>query len=124
MRKICPPELDAARVVHPVAGESPAGEMYGFFVFDAKDAIAVMSSGEADNDPTVYASDWEHISVARANRIPSWDDMKRMKELFWDDDECVVQFHPPKADYVNIQPYVLHIWKPPYALELPPMATL
>jgi hypothetical protein len=32
--------------------------------------------------------------------------------LFWAEDECVVQFHPAKKDYVNIHPFTLHLWKP------------
>lgn len=27
-------------------------------------------------------------------------------------EECVVQFHPAKADYVNYHPATLHLWKP------------
>lgn len=64
--------------------------------------------------------DWEHVSVrARSmnekkkiyERVPNWMEMCWLKELFWNDDEAVIQFHPPKADHVNIHPNVLHLWK-------------
>jgi hypothetical protein len=35
-----------------------------------------------------------------------------VKDLFWDDEECVMQLHPPKSDYVNCHPNCLHLWKP------------
>lgn len=57
---------------------------------------------------------WEHVSVSvklRTEKCPSWDEMCFVKSLFWEDDECVVQFHPPKKDYVNVHPGVLHLWK-------------
>ena len=63
----------------------------------------------------VIASDgagWEHVSVSLPNRCPTWDEMCKVKALFWDDDDCVVQFHPPKTDYVNLHPYCLHLWRP------------
>jgi len=63
----------------------------------------------------VIASDgdgWEHVSVSLPNRCPTWDEMCKVKALFWDDDDCVVQFHPPKSDYVNLHPYCLHLWRP------------
>lgn len=35
-----------------------------------------------------------------------------VKDMFFEEDECVVQYYPSKKDYVNIHPYVLHLWKP------------
>lgn len=63
----------------------------------------------------VIASDdggWEHVSVSLPNRCPTWDEMCKVKALFWDEEDCVVQFHPPKSDYVNLHPYCLHLWRP------------
>lgn len=40
-----------------------------------------------------------------------WGEMVYVKELFWDDTELVVQFHPPKSVYVNANEHVLHLWK-------------
>lgn len=37
--------------------------------------------------------------------------MCRIKDIFWGEDECVVQFHPPKNEYINLHPYCLHLWK-------------
>jgi hypothetical protein len=47
-----------------------------------------------------------------------------VKELFWSDDECVVQFHPPKQNYINQHPGVLHLWrkKGAKAFPMPPKA--
>lgn len=56
---------------------------------------------------------WEHVSVScpRVRRCPTWDEMSWVKSLFFDDEECVVQFHPRKSQYVNQHPYCLHLWK-------------
>lgn len=64
-----------------------------------------------------WASGWEHVSAKacehdRDLRIPTWEEMCYLKELFWRDDECVMQLHPPKAEYINCHPCVLHLWKP------------
>ncbi len=69
----------------------------------------------------VIASDgggWEHVSVSRRDRIPTWDEMCQVKALFWDDTDCVVQFHPPRADYVNNHSRCLHLWRP-VDMEMP-----
>lgn len=57
---------------------------------------------------------WRHLSIKNAqNReIPSWQTMCRVKELFWGDEEWVVQYHPARDDYVNDHPGVLHLWQP------------
>ena len=55
---------------------------------------------------------WEHVSVSRQERCPTWEEMCKVKALFWDEEDCVVQYHPPKSEYVNRHPYCLHLWRP------------
>jgi len=54
---------------------------------------------------------WEHVSVSTRRRIPNWTEMSFVKKLFWDPEECVVQFHPPQSEYVNTYSKVLHLWR-------------
>lgn len=58
-----------------------------------------------------WGGGWEHVSVSLQNRCPTWDEMCRIKDIFWGEEECVVQFHPPRSEYVNNHPYCLHLWK-------------
>lgn len=63
---------------------------------------------------TIIASDgegWEHVSVSFPDRCPTWDEMCAVKSLFWGESDTVLQFHPPKAEYVNHHPYCLHLWR-------------
>lgn len=55
---------------------------------------------------------WDHVSVSLADRCPSWLEMCRVKEMFFKDDECVVQFHPAVQDHINIHKNCLHLWRP------------
>lgn len=66
---------------------------------------------------------WEHVSVSpnRKSLVPSWEDMCFIKDLFWNEDESVIEIHPPKADYVNNMPNCLHLWRCSYKeMVLPP----
>lgn len=66
---------------------------------------------------------WEHVSISprEEERTPTWEEMNHFKELFWREDEAVVQYHPPRKDYVNFHPFVLHLWKPTFGeLPIPP----
>lgn len=83
----------------------------------------------------IIASDgmgWEHVSVSfrpekrlkQRRRTPTWDEMRLAKDLFWGEEETVMQLHPPKSTYVNNHPYTLHLWRPTNAtipLPLPEM---
>jgi hypothetical protein len=63
----------------------------------------------------VIASDgmgWEHVSVSLQTRCPSWAEMCYIKDLFWDEEETVMQLHPPRSEWVNNHPYCLHLWRP------------
>ena len=35
-----------------------------------------------------------------------------IRDMFFGEDERVMQFHPPKSEYINNHPYCLHLWKP------------
>ena len=54
---------------------------------------------------------WDHVSVSLKNRVPNWHEMNKIKELFFDDEETCVQFHPKKSEYINNCEMCLHIWK-------------
>jgi hypothetical protein len=63
----------------------------------------------------VIASDgegWEHVSVSLPNRCPTWSEMCQAKALFWDDEDRVMQLHPPRSEWVNNHPNCLHLWRP------------
>lgn len=65
-----------------------------------------------------WGGGWDHVSVSFRDRCPTWDEMCRVKDAFFNRDECCIEYHPAQADYVNLYPYCLHIWKP-QALEIP-----
>jgi hypothetical protein len=67
----------------------------------------------------IIASDgmkWEHASVhasqGQEDYTPTWDEMCFIKDLFWDDEDVVMQLHPKKSQYVNNHPNTLHLWRP------------
>jgi hypothetical protein len=63
------------------------------------------------------AEGWEHVSLrchiheTNDSITPPWDTMCYVKDVFWDPEDLVVQFHPPASDYVNNHPNVLHLWR-------------
>ena len=67
---------------------------------------------------------WEHVSVTdqttkrSQETCPTWDDMCFIKDAFWDDDECVIQYHVPRVEWINQHPGCLHLWRP-IGVELP-----
>jgi hypothetical protein len=63
----------------------------------------------------IIASDglgWEHVSVSFAHRCPTWAEMCKVKSLFWDAEDAVMQLHPPESEWVNNHSYCLHLWRP------------
>lgn len=58
---------------------------------------------------------WEHVSVsplnAKRKTCPTWEEMCAIKDMFFEPEEQVVQYHPPRSEYVNNHPYCLHLWR-------------
>lgn len=70
-------------------------------------------------------AEWEHVSVTlieqALKRCPTWEEMCYIKDVFWAGDETVVQYHPPRSEYVNRHAHCLHLWRPvTAALPRPP----
>ena len=91
--------VEHLRRVHPTLGQSDPGVNWGYFEVGP---LRIISSG---------ADLWEHVSVSCKDRCPTWEEMAKVKELFWGDKETVLQFHPRKDKYRNVHPYCLHLWK-------------
>ena len=58
---------------------------------------------------------WVHASVCGRTGptkffLPSWEDLKRVKNDFCGEDAWAYQVLPAKKDYVNQHPYVLHLF--------------
>ena len=108
MRNLVPDKLEAGRVHEGRYGSDASYGMAGAFFVTGPNGMSlkIMSSG-VDNE-----FGWEHVSVSCEHRAPNWPEMCFIKSLFWDDEECVVQFHPPRSDYVNHHPHCLHLWRP------------
>jgi hypothetical protein len=62
---------------------------------------------------------WDHVSVSRKNRCPNWEEMEKVKRLFFKDDEAAMQLHVPPAQHINVHPYCLHLWRPNDGREIP-----
>ncbi|MFA5217151.1 hypothetical protein [Sulfuricurvum sp.] len=59
-----------------------------------------------------FIPQWEHVSVSLTNRCPNWKEMCFVKDLFWGEEEVVMQLHPAKSEYINQHPHCLHLWRP------------
>ena len=68
-----------------------------------------------------FGGGWEHVSVSYRRRVPTWAEMCKVKDMFWNDEETVVQYHPKKSEYKNLCETCLHLWrKEDTDFELPP----
>lgn len=50
------------------------------------------------------------VTVGPVGRLPTWDELVRCKELCMGAAAKAVQVIPPRAEYVNRDPYVLHLY--------------
>lgn len=120
MRPAIPDKLERARVVKGPHASDPAWGAYGKFFVRGPwgDMLQIVASG-CDADDTM-AEGWEHVSVSTPRRTPNWQEMCFVKDLFWGEDETVIQFHPPRSEYINQHPHCLHLWRHKDGHRLPP----
>lgn len=115
---------------HPVLGSDSSYGCNGFFVIPHYKILNYYFQCQVSD-----GMGWNHVSISlikeitkvgkrhkniftMVERCPTWEEMCWIKSQFWDDDESVMQLHPPKKDWINNHPYCLHLWKPD-KLEIP-----
>jgi len=117
--------LEPYRIVDGPCASGPQDERNGAFIIPCLSTGAtlkvIISDGYGWTDSGLPGEPWEHVSVSLPNRNPNWAEMCFVKSLFFDEEETVIQFHPPQSKYVNNHPHCLHLWKPPYEVVMPPI---
>jgi hypothetical protein len=65
----------------------------------------VILSGDREED----GHRWLHLSTSFPDRLPTWEELRDTKDLFLGN-RTALQVLPKKEKYVNVHPYVLHLW--------------
>ena len=99
---------------HPLGFDHKKGDPFGWFEIPIKPNGPKLRVMVAPTDEA-----WQHVSVSRGDRCPSWEEMCMVKNLFFDEEEVVVQFHPRKSQYVNLAKNCLHLWRLSDGREFP-----
>lgn len=68
--------------------------------------LQVIISAESHDD----GRRWLHLSVSNPTRLPKWRELVEVKELFLGLERYAYQVVPPRSRYVNIHPFVLHLF--------------
>jgi hypothetical protein len=55
---------------------------------------------------------WDHVSVSRVDRVPTYREMEQVAKIIFQPDEYAVQYHVPASEHVNFHKYCLHWWRP------------
>lgn len=113
MKSKTPRIVERGRITSGLLASNPTYGLNGAFHIKYKKHVLFVISGNGEG--------WDHVSVSLPDRLPSWNEMNFIKDLFFEEHETVVQFHPKKSQYVNVNPNVLHLWrKHGQEYELPP----
>lgn len=78
----------------------------GYAVWRPRDGLRVIVSFSKELD----GETWGHLSCSYPDRLPDWETLKEVKTLFFREDTTALIVLPPKKKYVNINPYVHHLW--------------
>lgn len=71
-----------------------------------RDNLYVIVSGCVELD----GKRWIHVSCSRKSRLPSWPDLRAVKDLFIGPNRYAYQVLPPSDRHVNIHRYCLHLF--------------
>ena len=99
------PKLEEHRIATGAYSSRP-GNPYGAFELQGPCGVPLRIIATDGVD-----TGWEHVSVSTKRRVPNWQEMCFVKDLFWAPEECAVQFHPPASNYINNYSVVLHMWR-------------
>lgn len=101
-------EMEIRMHGHPLSSE--ARKAVGFFNIPIKNSrrgLAVVAS----NALSPVSNGWEHVSVSLPARTPTWEEMAKVKDLFFYPHEVCMQLHPAEEHYISNHKHCLHIWR-------------
>lgn len=70
-----------------------------------RSGMSVIASASIEADGEI----WYHVSCARTDKTPSYNDLAWVKEI-WFGDLWAIQCFVPQAEHVNIHARCLHLW--------------
>lgn len=116
MKTKVPPELETYRVKN-----LPSPKVMTDYYMNNKGMTGIfrIRAKRFNSELYVFSSQslgWDHLSISkipkgRKQKLPSWEEMCYIKDLFFDYEERVIQYHPKRSEYINDNPNVLHLWK-------------
>lgn len=80
---------------------------YGFKVIESTDAggCGWFRCAPFYKTTVVWTFNDKHVSIHSEYKMPSWDDMCKLKDMFYNYNDEVWQCHPKKSQYVNGSSY-------------------
>lgn len=97
----------------------PQADCGAFIIPSPEDGEPLRCMAVAGRDPPPGFPPWDHVSISRADRAPSWPEMDAAFKLFFRPGEVAMQLHVPDTDHVNYHPHCLHIWRPAGLKQIP-----
>lgn len=107
-RSVLPPDW------RQIAAPQQPGELANGGWFVSTDGLKVCAAVELF-DYKMY----EHISLSRRDRDPSYFDLKRVKDLFVGASRMAVMVFPEATKHYNYHPHCLHLFSPLEGCPLP-----
>lgn len=125
VRAVVPESAERGRIKQgPMATPSSFG-MAGMFIIPGPCGVDLRAMVSDGADWIFEGPAWEHVSVSTAHRTPNWKEMEFIRDLFWREDELVLQFSVPRNQHINVHPNCLHLWKPVgVEIPMPPSQTV
>ena len=71
--------------------------------YTRKELTIVITQDTADGQTRI------HMSVSHQERLPTWDEMKKVREELLPLNRDFAMIFPKQEDYINIHPYCLHL---------------
>ena len=66
----------------------------------------VIMSGDTEQD----GKRWIHLSTAMTHRLPNWEELTEVRDIFLGRDKRAIQVLAPAEDHININANCLHLW--------------
>jgi hypothetical protein len=55
---------------------------------------------------------WRHLSVAGADRLPTYDELAKIKNWLLGPESKAIQVFAPASQHINVCQHALHLWSP------------
>lgn len=94
---------ESYRIRHGRLGSDDSFDSNGYFLVPYKEEFLLCLISDSGG--------WDHVNISLPARTPNWEEIEFVRDIFFDAQDIVVIYSPPRLFPYVTNPFHIHMWR-------------